>query len=149
MNAKELMIGDWVQIDAPDRYAGAIGEVKSLRFHQEKDSAYFHIFISGRHGIVSHEVCSDDIRPVPLTPEILEKNGFRVVFDGDLHATYFQEIDGFLTDIKVDKTGIYQKLSMCDGFGNRVVLVECKFVHQLQHAFRIYGINKNLTYSHG
>ena len=85
------------------------------------------------------------LRPIPLTPEILEKNGFRIVFDGELHVSYFQDIESFHTEVKVDKIGIYQKLSMFDGLGNGVTIIECKYVHQLQHAFSIYKINKQIT----
>ena len=34
MRAEELMINDWIAIDQPDRYAGAIGQIKSLSHHQ-------------------------------------------------------------------------------------------------------------------
>jgi len=87
----------------------------------------------------------DYLRPMPLTPEILEKNGFRIVFDGELHVSYFQDIESFHTEVKVDKIGIYQKLSMFDGLGNGVTIIECKYVHQLQHAFSICKIDKQIS----
>ena len=87
----------------------------------------------------------DYLRPMPLTPEILEKNGFRIVFDGELHVSYFQDIESFHTEVKVDKIGIYQKLSMFDGLGNGVTIIECKNVHQLQHAFSICKIDKQIS----
>ena len=144
MRAEELMINDWIVIAEPDRYAGATGQIKSLSYHQESDAAYFYVFIQGKFGYLLKEVCSDDIRPIPLTPEILEKNGFRVVFEGELHVCYFQDIGRFHVEIKVDKVGIFQKLSMCDGFGNQVTIIECRFVHQLQHAFILCGINNKI-----
>ena len=87
----------------------------------------------------------DFLRPISLTPDIFEKNGFRVIFDGELHVSYFQDIENFHTEVKVDKTGIYQKLSMLDGLGNGVTIVECKYVHQLQHAFSLCKINKQIS----
>lgn len=87
----------------------------------------------------------DFLRPIHLTPDIFEKNGFRVIFDGELHVSYFQDIENFHTEVKVDKTGIYQKLSMLDGLGNGVTIVECKYVHQLQHAFSLCKINKQIS----
>lgn len=122
MKANELMIGDWV--------IGGSGSGKPFKI-----------------GIIDPNFLYwNEVQPIPLTPEILEKNGFRIVFDGELHTSYFQDIEHFLyTEIKVDKTGIYQKLSMCDCLGNKVVLVECKFVHQLQHALRLCGIDKNIV----
>lgn len=87
----------------------------------------------------------DFLRPIPLTPDILEKNGFRVIFDSELHVSYFQDIEYFHTEVKVDKIGIYQKLSMLDGLGNGVKITECKYIHQLQHAFSLCKINKQIS----
>lgn len=87
----------------------------------------------------------DFLLPIPLTPDILEKNGFRIVFESELHVSYFQDIESFHTEVKVDKIGIYQKLSMRDGLGNGVTIVECKYVHQLQQALILCRINKKIT----
>lgn len=142
MKANELMIEDWVRIDEPDKYAGATGQIQSLICHREDDAAYFNVFIQGKFGYVSRDVCSDDIRPIPLTTEILEKNGFRIIFEGELHTTYFQDIDGFAVEIKIDCID-FTKLSMSNGLGYRVV-IECKYVHHLQHALRLCGITHEI-----
>ena len=87
----------------------------------------------------------DFLLPIPLTPDILEKNGFRIVFESELHVSYFQDIESFHTEVKVDKIGIYQKLSMRDGLGNGVTIVECKYVHELQQALILCRIDKKIT----
>lgn len=127
MRADELMIDDWVY-ETRDNHPERVREIWEHRVMLEYNDLYEY----------------DEIEPAPLTPEILEKNGFRVIFEGELHTSYFQDIERFHTEIKVDKTGIYQKLSMCDGLGNKVVLVECKFVHQLQHVLNLFCINKDI-----
>ena len=140
MKATELMINDQIQIDEPDRYAGAIGQIKSLLHHKDEDSAYFHVFIQGTHGYVMREVCSDDIRPIPLTPEILEKNGF-VKVENTLTSTIIYSFRDSLFRIGVfDFSHItmdsYYTDSSCDIF--------ISSVHEFQHALRLCGIDKTI-----
>lgn len=136
MDIKELMVGDIVEYLDGDQPIPVVvvkidgpSDVVCLK---QKNGHKFNTTI-------------EYLRPIPLTPEILEKNGFRIVFDGELHVSYFQDIESFHTEVKVDKIGIYQKLSMFDGLGNGVTIIECKYVHQLQHAFSICKINKQIS----
>lgn len=135
MDIKELMVGDIVEYLDGDQPIPVVvvkidgpSDVVCLK---QKNGHKFNTTI-------------EYLRPIPLTTEILEKNGFRIVFDGELHVSYFQDIESFHTEVKVDKIGIYQKLSMFDGLGNGVTIIECKYVHQLQHAFSICKINKQI-----
>ena len=66
MNARYLMIGDLVRIIEPDRYHGAICRIVSLINHNDDDCAYFKVFILTK-GNLLHEVCNEDIEPIPLT----------------------------------------------------------------------------------
>jgi len=137
LRSLDLMIGDWVEInDIP----------KQIKFI---DDCINHKIIA--HGvnkdgktIVYVGKLNEEVKPIPLTPEILEKNGFRIIFEGELHVSYFQDIERFHIEVKVDKIGIYQKLSMLDGLGNGATIVECKYVHQLQHALRLCRIEKEI-----
>lgn len=87
----------------------------------------------------------DFLRPIPLTPEILEKNGFRIIFESELHVSFFRDIHCFHTEVKVCKCGTFQKLSMYDGLGNGVTIIECKYVHQLQQALILCRIDEKIT----
>ena len=136
MEITELMIGDIVQyLDGKKLITVVVVKVDGsgnvVRLKQ-KNGHRFNTTI-------------DFLRPIPLTPDILEKNGFRVIFDSELHVSYFQDIEYFHTEVKVDKIGIYQKLSMLDGLGNGVKITECKYIHQLQHAFSLCKINKQIS----
>ena len=131
MNANELMIDDWVLIDEPDKYAGAKAQIKSLFFHKEDDGVYFSLFIKDMMGIVRRDVFSDDLRPIPLTGEILEKNGFKLdKEDGwwwltpKIGITFWEE--GFF------ELDIENKQSSVD--------IHINYLHQLQHALRLCGI---------
>ena len=121
LNAKDLMVGDWVSLSKGNWSENR--QVELIDIEMIAESVYF-------------------AAPITLTPEILEKNGFRIIFEGELHTTYFQDIEGFHVEIKIDCIN-YIKLSMLNGFGYNIT-IECKFVHQLQHALRLCGIDKEI-----
>lgn len=85
---------------------------------------------------------SEDIEPIPLTPEILEKNGilyekqsyyYVIKDDKDLECTYYiSQVQGDWT-IGVD-IGAYD----CSAFAR------IKYVHELQHALKLCGIDKEI-----
>lgn len=144
MKAKELMIGDWVRIDEPDKYAGATGQIQSLMYHREDDASYFNVFIQGKFGYVSRDVCSDDIRPIPLTTEILEKNGFENIGDDTYQleekpcwfwVDFFRHTYGCEYD-----TSTYEY----EDDEHRLKLYGIPSVHELQHALRLCGIEKEI-----
>lgn len=144
MKAKELMIGDWVRIDEPDKYAGATGQIQSLMYHQEDDAAYFNVFIQGKFGYVSRDVCSDDIRPIPLTTEILEKNGFGNIGDDTYQLEekpYWFWVDFFNHQYGCEyDTSTYEY----EDDEHRLKLYGIPSVHELQHALRLCGIEKEI-----
>ena len=144
MKAKELMIGDWVRIDEPDKYAGATGQIQSLMYHREDDASYFNVFIQGKFGYVSRDVCSDDIRHIPLTAEILEKNGFENIGDDTFQleekpcwfwVDFFRHTYGCEYD-----TSTYEY----EDDEHRLKLYGIPSVHELQHALRLCGIEKEI-----
>ena len=146
MKANELMIGDWVRIDEPDKYAGATGQIQSLMYHREDDAAYFNVFIQGRFGYVSRDVCSDDIRPITLTAEILEKNGFEKqwqdnyeYFDDDenLNMTFHPKSSNYTN-------GAYDYINIEKGCLT-INEMPIEFVHELQRVLRILGTNKDIV----
>lgn len=67
--------------------------------------------------------------PIPLTPEILEKNGWKhsnrlmIIRIDDNNFYWSEELGGILYK---------NQYNMCD----------CKYVHNLQHALRLCGLNK-------
>jgi hypothetical protein len=136
MKANELMIGDWVY----NKHHG-----KNIRLTQYDFFTHTHNdFGEQELAPFAKPTIGRDLEPIPLTPEILEKNGFRITFEGELHTTYFRDIENYHTEVKIGKDGTYQKLSMLDGFGNSVTIIACNFVHELQHALRLCKIKKEI-----
>ena len=149
MKAKELMIDDWVLIDRPDKYAGAKAQIKSLIFHKEDDGQYFSAFIHDELGIVRREVFNEDLRPIPLTAEILEKNGF--VANKHVYPYPYYEYTNEEDKVKVgfafpqgNRTSYKEPWVYIDSENVFIEHLPCIFVHQLQQILRFCGITLNI-----
>ena len=126
MKARDLMIGDWVQvpclIDNTENY-NAWCQIKQLR--------------DGDLDVIGFkELSYDEIEPIPITPEILEKNGFKYMTD--LWYTQTKEMKPI--QIVFKKTSVITLSINCTP-----VPINLKYVHQLQHALRLYGIEKEIV----
>ena len=66
--------------------------------------------------------------PIPLTPEILEKNGWK--HSNRLMITRINGIDFYWSE----------RLSVL--YKNRYNMCDCKYVHKLQHALRLCGFDE-------
>lgn len=133
MKTSEIMLGDYFNVhpsNLPIKVA-AVHKGK-VGYHARKDRLAW--------------VRADLLRPIPLTPEILEKNGFiqcephgydlyvkdkkgaglyRIFWQGE-SLNYYLEIDTYAYPF--------------GEFGN----VNIKYVHQLQHALRLCRIDKTI-----
>lgn len=139
MNAKELMIGDWVYCEGqptPDN-------VKIQSIHEDG------VWFQGKEfeGAASY----DRIFPIPITPEILEKNGFTYCkSDGGfyLYTTISYgnwDVDVVLFDVTDEYRNNQLHISSPDDSYIAIHLMECNHVHELQHALRLCGIKKEIS----
>lgn len=136
MKANELMIDDWVLWkDKPVQIARVSGVVYSFG-HIDVTLAH-----CGNGVLETHDIKS--ISPIPLTPEILEKNGFKKCAGNEWSVFKYEDDD-------YTKKALYQVLWSADelyleigsytlrtGEFNRMGV---EFVHELQHALRLCGI---------
>lgn len=74
------------------------------------------------------------IRPIPLSAEILEKNGFTKKLDADRLHYWFILIDGHTKFSILYARSVFQWLGPLD----------FKYVHELQNALRLCGIEKEI-----
>ena len=122
MKADELMLGDHVQVN------GEACKVISI--------SYFDIGISASKEDFYHEHI-DNIKPIPTTTEILEKNGFMKHNDQDCDDIY-----EFLSEDSDDLIYLYLYGVYFFLFDN--INMQIEYVHQLQHALRLCGIEKEI-----
>lgn len=119
MTTKDLQIGDYIE------YRGQIIKVTSL---YDKGG-------SNEVGWSDKEdvwVNADNVKPIPITEELLEKNGFK---NGQFFAELY--IQGW--HVMSDAHNVCMKNER--GWD---INIQCGFVHQLQHALRLCGINKEI-----
>lgn len=148
MKANELMIGDYVN------YRGQIIKVTSLYDKGGSNEV-------GWSDKESVWVNASNVEPIPLTPEILEKNGFIKDANKDdrftdtyhlLVPTGFER-NSFTIQVSVYKEPIdgVSTLVKCWGWlppynrgMNDIHLCSANYVHELQHAMRLCGIEKEI-----
>lgn len=105
---------------------------------------------------VAYHACTDRfswvkiglLQPIPLTPEILEKNGFVKYNEVSDTPPYDQDEEGnmyYSYNGEQKFWGWWQPNNVYLIPVNAMVDLEIKFVHQLQHALRLCGINKEIT----
>ena len=137
MKKEELMIGDWVY-NTHNRQNEQVAEIGSGLVMLEYNDLYEY----------------DEIEPILLTSELLEKKGFeRVPQPGCVTPYHWMlekyevETEGLLYRIKAYNTlfrGMYVSIdnhSDCEtiNFGKQI-----EHVHELQHAFRLCNIDIDL-----
>ena len=128
LKISDLSVGDWVRHDFYEvdmRVVTIYGDNK--RVIAESSSGY---------GVTCH---LDHFTPIPITEEILEKNGWGMRPPG--HSTC--ECNGTYVGI-VNTTRDYG-VSVIDDDGIRMGVDYLLYVHQLQHALRLAGVDKEIT----
>ena len=139
MKANELMIGDWVQGFLPDTNSKVVGILNDVQIAIIGGGAYMELDV-------------DDLQPILLTPEILEKNGFENDFyENESVADYVKvRLEGY--SLKCKANGWDNALvTWCNGHlevvtdFNGEVRTDIDYIHQLQHALRLCGIDKEIT----
>jgi hypothetical protein len=140
MKANELMTGDWVKLKKD--------HCKFLQL-TAIDETYNSInyFDGDAEGELTLQLKA--IEPIPITPEILEKNGFRetdVVVVGTRKMRWESEDTRTEITIWMDDTmpmeirkNIYYEDEVC------YTLPFAWAVHELQHALRLCGIDKSIV----
>lgn len=134
MKASELSIGDWVKV-LNYHWDGRpyTGQVNGIT---KKHGTYYLQFGSALSAKI------DRCEPIPITPEILEKNGFEQ-YGKDAYCLSIpiqMAGDGIeQQNITIHKMKVLElRTSTC------TLLMPMKYVHQLQHALRLCGIEKEI-----
>jgi hypothetical protein len=141
MKANELMIGDWVY--SSFTLSKLPCKVTYLKLHE---SGYDSIETTNVIGV--KDIAS--LSPIPLTPEILEKNEFiKQDFDGweCIHpddSTFSYTDYRILWRIDYDNH-LFIKKYKGSNTSAALQISGINYVHQLQHAIRLCGIDKEIT----
>jgi hypothetical protein len=133
MKANELILGDWVQGHLPNTPSKVVGIPNEYRLAViTQGGAYMELSI-------------DDFLPIPLTPEVLKKNGFDFLYSsvpgGTPQEQRMRKVDTYKWQgIAVNYYHETNDFQMVNFRG-----VRFDYVHQLQHALRLCGIEKEIV----
>ena len=139
MKVNELMIGDWVQY-------GDIHPIKTraLGISSVDKGKHWHIEVEPENANSMRIVAIHAVEPIPLTAEILEKNGFvkyygvsdTPPYDKDEEGNMYYSFKGehkFWGWWQPDNTYYIPANAMGD--------IVIKYLHELQRALRLAGID--------
>lgn len=138
----DLMIGDWIRISSDDsinndirgkavQVLGLCDEDAEIRVDLGNDTVYGYFWSESE----------DDFAPIPLTAEILEKNGFEHLSRTSYYD--YESLDGYVVryDAWDKRLKVLKDLDVAYNSGDYADI----YVHTLQHVLKLLGINKEIT----
>jgi hypothetical protein len=147
LKISDLSVGDWVMVEWPDgeRWRGRLTRL----------SVTGGVEVCCANG--KHVRCSDGfISPIPITAEILEKNGFvrcsvefniyeyttllgKILRTTQVHLITSQSISVFLHDTSIERGSYHREKTQV------YILRDELYVHDIQHALRLAGVDKEIN----
>ena len=127
MKANKIQIGDWLYYK---------GQFNAFPFKVEsitKKKVGYHAEPNGHR---MYYLRLSECKPIPLTPEILEKNGI----DWDCGCGYFKEDKHYILELF---KGVDNKIDWSINLAEYTIM-RIEYVHQLQNTIRVCGIEKEI-----
>lgn len=141
MIASELAIGDWVCVAGPV-INGEERQTPPMRVVAICET-WVHLLIDPEAGDPDEEDIKD-IRPVPLTSEILLANGWEAI-NGDHFLLESKDVyDGRVRVWVSTHFGKKEMIFNCNCCNGNDIRLSLSCVHEFQHALRIAGIEKEI-----
>lgn len=152
LKISDLSVGDWVEFKGElckVLECGAI--IVSPRTIEFKPR----LILSAKYDIYDC-VDVDKVRPIPITAEILEKNGFvrcsaefniyeyttllgKILRTTQVHLITSQSISVFLHDTSIERGSYHREKTQV------YILRDELYVHDIQHALRLAGVDKEIN----
>lgn len=130
ISAKDLMIGDWYAFRGHPHQCTA-SDIASIAECEEKGAP-------------------TDISEIPLTSEILEKNGFTVgkyklpISDKEIEKFSLSEVgDDYVREVVLLPLTMNYTWSFGSVDGTYIPVI--RYLHELQHCLKLVGIEKEIT----
>lgn len=153
IKAEDLRIGDLVKVSktgcmiSPDAMCKVVA-IDSEKFFEEmnlKGCATL-IELEANHCNVSWGIWCKHIAPIPLTPEILEKNGFETVYPGKRYNKPIGPQKRFLSRyLSIECRPTEWKVFMqYNTLVDHTLLCSVNYVHELQHILWALGEDANI-----
>lgn len=127
MEAKELMIGDWLYYRGQfNAFCFRVEQItrKKVGYHAKLNESRMHY------------IRLSECKPIPIATEFLERNGFEkaqsIYYLKSLNKVYLCFIE-------------YNIASKCLFINDGLIPMPITYVHQLQHALKLCGIEKEIA----
>ena len=122
MKIEELSIGDWFMTKGHPAQVGMISKIMKGGYYD---------YVRLKNKLMFYDIrIPKYLEPIPLTNEILEKNGFK---ESIITGVFYESISG-------------RSITRQDDFYymDGIIAVELRYVHELQHALRLLKIDKEI-----
>lgn len=124
LKISDLSVGDWVRWKIYDKtYDAQVTGVTDRRIY-------------GLHDGIEYSMLLTQIYPIPITAEILEKNGFE---SSSSCWTIYKDTGGNI-EIWEDEKKWYLSVNSVE-----YILCDLHWVHQIQHLMRVWGFDKEIN----
>ena len=151
MKPEELQLKDWVCYSKANKYYTRVNEISHTEVPLD-DQWYIEGMRNDNDKINPNAVeyfAVEILSPIPLTPEILEKNGFEYIRFGYIEKEETCAIEALHqwrlenSRFALDDDSWWRSLK---DYKHRVKFggFPLEYVHQLQHALRLCGIDKEI-----
>ena len=133
ISVSDLSIGDWVQARMVKWDYEDLDITPPMRVAEiSSDEVMLQL------GSVKHYAFVDDLKPIHITAEVLEKNG-------ETSKDYLAWLIAGRAVVEKESTGVYS-VHIYDAAIDKVLVTACaQHVHQLQHALRLAGVEKEIV----
>jgi hypothetical protein len=138
MKENDIMLGDWVRRrwTCSDTWRKVVKDFQVTEIRKNGNTLY----AWGKNGNMGRV---EDLEPIPLTPEILEKNGFKQSSEKSEHGYLRYYIESILIiECHQRYKGRYHFIFR---FGETRIHTTIRFIHELQHALRLCGIDLDIV----
>lgn len=146
MKREELIVGDWVM---SRRYIGP-SRVYATYLNPSDERFAVTIINESEAGSTTAGHSMDELTPIPITNEILEKNGFYRISAMDAEMDVYDEDFVYKletnevyvnVEIEYDRADLrWLHIRVKGEVGEKLI----KFVHELQHALKFFGVEKEI-----
>lgn len=132
LKISDLSVGDWVMVNGKPRKISTLSEVWNGS-NEVLIGYVVHVYPNGYNVVFYKPI--EHVKPIPITAEILEKNGFeldsscwRIYRNGGGHIEIWEDEDRWYLSVNSKDT-----------------LCKLHWVHQIQHLMRVWGIDKEIN----
>lgn len=128
METENLMIGDWV-----------LRKGKPIQVYNVFNGSINETYYSCSNEVADY-IPESEIKPILLTPEILEKNGYK-------YQDWWYEQEGYPDITNIFSDDMYE-VGKHTYYGNGQPefnsIIKIRYVHELQHALKLCNIEKEI-----